>query len=70
MKMSKNCWECLNCHSCAQKGAEFWVSILYLHMYDAVSLSAWEVKTEFLPQGEQKSQIWARSSDLVTALQE
>lgn len=44
-------------HSCAQMEVEFWTSILYLHMCDAVSLPAWEVKTEFLPQGQQETQI-------------
>lgn len=63
MKMSKDCWECLNSHSCAQIEAEFWASIfLYFHMCDAVSLPAWEVKTEFLPQGKRvvHLQIWSQ----------
>lgn len=70
--MNEDCWECLNSHSCAQTEAEFWAPILYFHMCEAVSLSAREVKTEFLFQGQWKSQIQASglSSDLVSVLQE
>lgn len=72
MKMNEDCWECLNSHSCAQTEAEFQTPILYFHMCDAVSLSAREVKTEFLLQGQWKSQIQVTgsSSDLVSVLQE
>lgn len=68
MKMNEACWECLDSHSCAQTEAEFWTPILYLHMCDAVNLPVREVKTEFLLQGQQKSQIQATgsSSDLVS----
>lgn len=72
MKINEDCWECLDSHSCAQTEAEFWTPILYLHMCDAVSLPVREVKTEFLLQGQRKSQIQASgsSSDLVSVSQE
>lgn len=69
MKMSKDCWECLDSHSCAETKGNFghpsctstWVV-----------LSVREVKTEFLLQGQWKSQIQASgsSSDLVSVSQE
>lgn len=37
MKMSEDCWECLDSHSCAETEGEFWAPILYFHMGGAVS---------------------------------